>query len=275
MVSEKQLRANQKNASKSTGPKTPEGKSVVSTNRTTHGILSSKLLLPSESGDEFHTLLEDLRADLRPVGTLELALVERIAVSLWRQRRLIRAETADVALNMTRQVIADTVGAGLNIGKYSPDALKAEDLEPPDPETMVWCKGVITEAEQFAEHTLDQLQAQTSLLFAQLVEDAESEDLTPAEYLDSVTSLDDFIDDLVAWCRSELKKADRVEQITSLVPTAIDKLTCPMVKSDLLAKYQTTLDNQTYKALKALREAQEWRLKTLDDAPAINEVAAA
>ena len=33
---------------------------------------------------------------------------------------------------------------------------------------------------------------------------------------------------------------------------------------EVLARYQTTLDNQLYKALRALREAQEWRLKTLD-----------
>jgi hypothetical protein len=36
---------------------------------------------------------------------------------------------------------------------------------------------------------------------------------------------------------------------------------------DLLARYQTTLDNQLYKALQALRQAQEWRLKTLDSVP--------
>ena len=30
-------------------------------------------------------------------------------------------------------------------------------------------------------------------------------------------------------------------------------------KTDLLARYQTALDNDLYKALKALREAQAWR----------------
>ena len=32
----------------------------------------------------------------------------------------------------------------------------------------------------------------------------------------------------------------------------------------LFTRYQTTLDNQIYKALRALREAQEWRLKTIE-----------
>ena len=37
---------------------------------------------------------------------------------------------------------------------------------------------------------------------------------------------------------------------------------------EILARYQTTLDNQLFKTLRALREAQEWRLKTLDANPA-------
>ena len=36
----------------------------------------------------------------------------------------------------------------------------------------------------------------------------------------------------------------------------------------LLSRYQTTLDNQLFKLLRALREAQEWRLKTIEAAPA-------
>ena len=36
---------------------------------------------------------------------------------------------------------------------------------------------------------------------------------------------------------------------------------------EILSRYQTTLDNQLYKALRALREAQEWRLKTIEPVP--------
>jgi hypothetical protein len=36
---------------------------------------------------------------------------------------------------------------------------------------------------------------------------------------------------------------------------------------EILARYQTTLDNQLFKALRALREAQEWRLKTIEHVP--------
>lgn len=40
-----------------------------------------------------------------------------------------------------------------------------------------------------------------------------------------------------------------------------------MLEPDLLElfiRYQTTLDNQLVRLLKALREAQSWRLRTLD-----------
>ncbi len=48
-----------------------------------------------------------------------------------------------------------------------------------------------------------------------------------------------------------------------------------------MARYQTTLDNQLFKLLKALREAQEWRMKTIepvgqtacDDLEPLNHVA--
>ena len=42
------------------------------------------------------------------------------------------------------------------------------------------------------------------------------------------------------------------------------RLVLPDEALEVFSRYQTTLDNQLYKALRALREAQEWRLKTLD-----------
>ena len=36
---------------------------------------------------------------------------------------------------------------------------------------------------------------------------------------------------------------------------------------DALSKYQVMLDNELYKSIKALREAQDWRFKTLTVIP--------
>jgi hypothetical protein len=48
MISDKQLEANRKNATLSTGPRTADGRAVSSRNAVTHGLLSAMVLLPSE-----------------------------------------------------------------------------------------------------------------------------------------------------------------------------------------------------------------------------------
>ena len=97
MSSKKQIEANRQNATKSTGPKTPEGKTLSSTNATKHGLLSKQVLLPSESEEEFEELSQGLREDLKPVGDLETRLVEDIAADFWRLSRSRRIEAGVLA----------------------------------------------------------------------------------------------------------------------------------------------------------------------------------
>ena len=106
MTTDKQILANRKNAQKSTGPKSIQGKGKVSCNRITHGILSNKLLLEGESPDDYQSLLDDLLTQLRPIGTLEQGLIEKIAVILWRQRRLVDAEKATIELAINPRRLA-------------------------------------------------------------------------------------------------------------------------------------------------------------------------
>jgi hypothetical protein len=83
-------------ARKSTGPLTRLGKERSRTNALTHGIFSKAVVLKNESQGEFDVLLDGLRKDFRPVGRLEETLVELPAVTWWRQRRLLIAETAEI-----------------------------------------------------------------------------------------------------------------------------------------------------------------------------------
>src|SRR5215204_2194599 len=93
MTSDKQIDANRKNALKSTGPKTPEGKAAVRQNALKHGLLSRDILLPGEDEEALRELGERLRDELQPVGELENLLVDRIVSAYWRLRRLSRVET--------------------------------------------------------------------------------------------------------------------------------------------------------------------------------------
>jgi hypothetical protein len=92
MTSEKKAEANRRNALRSTGPKTPEGKAAVRLNALKHGLLSQEILLPGEDEEALMELGERLRDELQPVGELENLLVDRIIASYWRLRRLGRVE---------------------------------------------------------------------------------------------------------------------------------------------------------------------------------------
>ncbi|MHC4327561.1 MAG: hypothetical protein ACYSWW_05505 [Planctomycetota bacterium] len=94
-VSKKQLEANKKNARRA-GVKTPEGKAIVKYNALKHGLLAKEVVITvgegAENPEEFNALLEDLKVQLAPAGTLEEMLVEKVAVAYWRLRRAYRYE---------------------------------------------------------------------------------------------------------------------------------------------------------------------------------------
>ena len=99
-ISEKKLQANRKNAKKSTGPKTPEGKAKSSRNALKHGLLAQQILIndddPNEKTEDFEQLLNDLIDELKPQGSIENLLVERIAICYWRLRRVLRYEAQSI-----------------------------------------------------------------------------------------------------------------------------------------------------------------------------------
>ena len=93
MTSDKKAQANRRNALKSTGPKTSEGKAAVRLNALKHGLLSREVLLPGEDEAALTELGVRLRDELQPLGELETLLVDRIITAYWRLRRLGRVET--------------------------------------------------------------------------------------------------------------------------------------------------------------------------------------
>jgi len=260
--SEQRLAANHVNSQRSTGPRTFEGKANSSRNATRHGLLSTRLLLDDEDPDEFADLLCDLQNSLAPIGAMELALVEHIAVTLWRQRRLVTAESAAITLARQTKQIAGGVSEELDL-KYS-SVLKEDDLQPFDSDLIAWCTATIAEIEALGQIDLASLPETAPKVFEQLKGDADEEGVE--QYLEEYENgLTGYVGNLMDWCRKELKAAERRPHIQALAAQVRAKR---LVLSDdalqVFARYQTTLDNQLYKALKALREAQEWRFKTLE-----------
>lgn len=92
MTGSKKAEANRRNALRSTGPKTPEGKDAVRLNALKHGLLSREILLPGEDETALKELSERLQDELQPMGELESLLIEKIITAIWRLRRLRRVE---------------------------------------------------------------------------------------------------------------------------------------------------------------------------------------
>ena len=85
--------------SKALGPRTQRGKQKSSRNATKHGVFSKVITLESESKAEYEELLAGLRETLQPKGALEELLVEKLATTVWRLRRLLLAESAEIRKN--------------------------------------------------------------------------------------------------------------------------------------------------------------------------------
>jgi hypothetical protein len=99
-VTEKKLQANRQNAKKSTGPKTDEGKKIVSQNGVKHGLYTRALILNSphlkEDLTDYNGLIFALDRTFLPEGLLEEFLIRKLTNCLWRSRRIIDAENAQI-----------------------------------------------------------------------------------------------------------------------------------------------------------------------------------
>ena len=94
MMSRKQLEANRANAKRSTGPKSDAGKTRSRMNALKHGFSTQEKVLEGEDADQFDALRAQLEAEFDPNSVIERELVDRLAVLLWRLRRVPVVEAA-------------------------------------------------------------------------------------------------------------------------------------------------------------------------------------
>jgi hypothetical protein len=99
-ISVAKIEANRCNAQLSTGPRTPEGKKVVSRNAISHGIFSQDVVLMGGDGGEergeFEALRQELYQEFQPQPFLEESLIEELASAMWRRARLRRHENGEI-----------------------------------------------------------------------------------------------------------------------------------------------------------------------------------
>jgi hypothetical protein len=94
VTSLKQIEANRRNALKSTGPSTPEGKERSRCNAIRHGLTAETVIGSLEDADDYEAFEAAVIADYDAETAVQRELVLRLASVLWRLRRSTVIETA-------------------------------------------------------------------------------------------------------------------------------------------------------------------------------------
>lgn len=259
----RQLEANRRNALRSTGPRTAAGKGVVRDNALKHGFLSRHLIIEGESPEDFGQLLDELMREYRPVGVVESGLVEQVAICLWRKARFVRAEAAMVNLNRRTfgEAQAREVAQRLGLPEEAWRGIPAPLADGADEDQNLLADLVQQRAAWQA--LIDEEVLTGPAPFARLPEAMRAHLLglhgvdaggIEAAVLAEYGSWEELVAQHLRLF-DELIEKQRIREVSLLV---MESQALP-TQTELLTRYQTTLDNDLYKALKALREAQAWR----------------
>ena len=93
MTSFRQIEANRRNARKSTGPRTEEGKRRSRCNAIRHGLTAETVIGALEDAEDYAAFEAVIIADYDAQSAVERELVLRLASLLWRLRRATSMET--------------------------------------------------------------------------------------------------------------------------------------------------------------------------------------
>ncbi len=95
---ERRSAANRANAQLSTGPRTPAGRAKSSLNAVKTGLTGQTVLLPTDDVAEYEQHMLAYRGQFAPVGQREIDLVQSIAETAWRLKRIPSLEYAVYAV---------------------------------------------------------------------------------------------------------------------------------------------------------------------------------
>jgi hypothetical protein len=136
MTSAKRIRANRRNARRSTGPRSEAGKQRSSMNALKHGLDAQTVVLPGEDESAYQSRLEAWTADCPPRDVLEQALLEQATRLSWQLDRADRVQAAQLTERIQLAATAETppgvdaeveeLGKRLSAGQPAPVFDRAE-----------------------------------------------------------------------------------------------------------------------------------------------------
>jgi hypothetical protein len=148
MTSFRQIEANRRNAGKSTGPATEQGKQRSRCNAVRHGLTAETVIGALEDAEDYRAFEATIVADYDAQSAVERELVLRLASLLWRLRRATTIETglfdiqADHLKGLGSCNTIQPLSRQLFYALFEPRALAGDDE-------------VSTSAEHFAKRTID------------------------------------------------------------------------------------------------------------------------
>jgi hypothetical protein len=296
-ISQKQLEANKKNAQKG-GVKTTEGKAIVKYNALKHGLLAKEVVVTvgegAENPEEFDVLMEDLKAQLGPEGTMEEMLVEKVAVAYWRLRRAYRYE-----VGLIRQELDTATDDFYNETDYrdekinKPDEEVEQEIEKHKEGIEYWKKDKRNLSKMHKDgKSLEEIydwEENWEMLYDKVSEIVPDEELDDdekwtkqlREFLNNKANWSDdriwqtlieICDEKVRECMEEIVSHKKQKEKNRLKLQVIRKLGSIPSKNELdrLLRYEGAIERQLYKAMNQLERLQ--RMRSGDNVPAPVEV---
>lgn len=138
-ISQKRIEANRRNAQKSTGPRTAEGKAKSAANATTHGLSSLRrsgnplgpgCFLALEDESQFVALLGEYVDTYLPQHRDELDILTEAVYAKWRQNRLWVSETnqLEIAIAENEEALVKSLPRANNTAHLANGFAKSEGI---------------------------------------------------------------------------------------------------------------------------------------------------
>ena len=266
MATEAQIRANQENAQKSTGPTSIEGKKKSSLNAVTHGIFSNIAILPGEDESFVQNLREDILATYQPQDTMEWCLVDRIYIAMLRQVRLCQAEAAKLRVSMRPEILAESLSQVLRHSTIR--RFKADDLSDGMESNYQYYLKVIEELKPYAltdnMPSLGLIERSLPKTFVLLKDKANDYQMSWEKFREDLNQIMKALREIKKEATNYVASSQDIHEAHGLLEDMKIIHRIPHgVDITLMKRYQVQLDNDLYRAMKVLDQYRENKAKLI------------
>ena len=267
MATEAQMRANQENAQKSTGPTSIEGKKKSSMNAVTHGIFSNIAILPGEDKTFMQNLRENILATYQPQDAMERCLVDRIYIAIVRQVRLCEAEAAKLRISMRPEILAESLSQVLQHSTIR--RFKASDLSDDMEFNYQYYLKVIEELRPYPLTdnlpSLGLIERSMPKTFSLLKDKAKDYQMSWEKFREDLNQIMKALREIKKEANNYVGSSQDIHvahglledmKIIHRIPHGVD--------ITLMTKYQVQLDNDLYRAMNALQKYRDSKAKLIE-----------